>query len=974
MALPRDESVGEPVPVLLVDDRPENLLALEAVLDGPGLRLHRAGSGEQALRLLESADFAAVVLDVQMAGLDGFETARRIRARDRDRPTPILFVTAYDSDEFPLAEAYALGAVDYLVKPLVPEILRAKVGVFAELYRSADRIRRLEREAADRRIAADRARRERAAHAVALILAEAPDAPDAVGRVLGTVGEQFGWDAGGLWLIEADRQAIRLADWWTAAGVAVPRFEAASRATLFRPGIGVPGRVCASGEPAWVPILAGDPNFPRAPAAAADGLTSGAAAPVRAGGELVGVIEYYSRASRPREPDVLSELAGAGAAVGHFLRRRRTEAALRHTEHQIRLSEERYRTFIRQSSEGIWRFEADRPVPIDQPPDDLLDDIYRSAYLAECNDAMARMYGYETAEELVGARLGDLMPRSDPRSLASFKAFIEGGFRLTDAESHELDRHGRPRVFLNNLVGLVEDGHLVRAWGTQRDVTVMKAAEDALRESEQRFARFMAHLPGLAWVKDTAGRYVFVNDAAQRAFGVPRAALYGRTDAEVFPPNTASQFREHDQRAAGDPAGVQVVESLRHSDGTVRYSLVSKFPIPGPDGSPAGVAGMAIDITDRMRAEDALKEADRRKDEFLAMLAHELRNPLAAIRNASQLLRVVAVGEPRLRQAGDLIDRQVGHLGRLVEDLLDVARIARGKLSLKPERLDLGRLVAHAVADHQPAFDDKQVTLRGHAPDTPVWVMGDATRLAQLLDNLLTNALKFTPAGGDVAVSAAHGPAGRATLVVRDTGAGLDPALRSRLFQPFSQADRTLDRSQGGLGLGLTIVKGLAELHGGTVHADSAGPGQGATFTVTLPAEAEPPALTGRPVAPGRTGRGMRVLIVEDNRDAADSLRFLLEALGHQATVAYTGPDGVRAAEADRPEVIVCDIGLPGLDGYRVAETLRANPATAGACLIALTGYGRDEDQERARQAGFDHHVTKPADPMALVRLFADVA
>jgi CheY-like chemotaxis protein len=249
-------------------------------------------------------------------------------------------------------------------------------------------------------------------------------------------------------------------------------------------------------------------------------------------------------------------------------------------------------------------------------------------------------------------------------------------------------------------------------------------------------------------------------------------------------------------------------------------------------------------------------------------------------------------------------------------------------------------------------------------------VSGDPTRLAQVLDNLLVNALKFTAQDGEVSVSVA--PAGaHGILTVRDTGAGVEPEMLPRLFEPLSQADRTLDRSAGGLGLGLAIVKGLVELHGGAVRAESAGLGQGAVFTVTLPTEGEPAALSG-PSGSARTcRRKLRILVVEDNRDSADSLRMLLETHGYEVEVAYTGPDGVRAAGEHRPEVVICDIGLPGLDGYGVAAALRRNPDTASARLIALTGYGQDEDRRRAREAGFDEHLTKPADPTALEALLA---
>jgi len=317
------------------------------------------------------------------------------------------------------------------------------------------------------------------------------------------------------------------------------------------------------------------------------------------------------------------------------------------------------------------------------------------------------------------------------------------------------------------------------------------------------------------------------------------------------------------------------------------------------------------------------------------------------------------------------MDRQVTHLTRLVDDLLDASRITLGKVQLRAERLDLAAVARQVVADHRAGAEAAGLTLDTHIPDVEVPVHGDPVRLAQVIDNLLTNALKFTPAGGRVEVGV-EPEDGQVALVVRDTGAGVGPDMLPRLFETFAQADRTLDRSGGGLGLGLAIVKGLAELHGGTATAASDGPGRGSTFTVTVPTRVERPALAGPPpAAPPVAPRPLRVLVVEDHRDAADSLRILLEVSGYQVAVAYTGPDGVKAAAEYRPDVVVCDIGLPGMDGYRVARALRANPATAAVRLIALTGYGQDEDRRRAREAGFDEHLTKPADPAALESLLA---
>jgi signal transduction histidine kinase len=406
------------------------------------------------------------------------------------------------------------------------------------------------------------------------------------------------------------------------------------------------------------------------------------------------------------------------------------------------------------------------------------------------------------------------------------------------------------------------------------------------------------------------------------------------------------------------------IDTLRH--GATDYVLKERMERLVPAVRRA--LAEAAEHRRRQKAEEALRESDRRKDEFLAMLAHELRNPLAPIRNAVQVLRYKANEPATVEQMRQMIDRQVQHVTRIVDDLLDVSRIRRGKIRVRRERLDLTRLTRLNVEDNSETFERAGVALRMDLPASPVWVKGDATRLAQVLDNLLNNAAKFTERGGEVTVTlATEEDQGFAILTVRDTGIGIEPELLARLFEPFSQADRTLDRSKGGLGLGLALVKGLIDLHEGNVEAVSDGPGRGTRFILRLPLEKEPEALEEKPVSGAPGSKHLRVLVVEDNRDSAESLRVLLELFGYDVTVAYTGPDGVEAAKRSHPDVVVCDIGLPGMDGFAVAEKLRQSPETAETRLIAVTGYGREEDRRRALEAGFDEHLVKPVDPEQLL-------
>ncbi len=376
-------------------------------------------------------------------------------------------------------------------------------------------------------------------------------------------------------------------------------------------------------------------------------------------------------------------------------------------------------------------------------------------------------------------------------------------------------------------------------------------------------------------------------------------------------------------------------------------------------------------LEESRRHADALKEADRRKDEFLAMLAHELRNPLAPVSNAVEILRLSGAKDPEaVDMACEILSRQVSHMARLIDDLLDVARIARGKVQLRTGHCDLAAVVRQTAEDYRPTFVSSSVNFEVDVPEQPFHLIGDPTRLAQVIGNLLHNAGKFTPAGGCVRVRAQIDDAdGSAVVTVCDSGVGLDAKVLSRLFEPFSQADQTLDRGKGGLGLGLTLVKGLIELHGGTVGAESDGPGHGSKFTLRLPllknGNTETIAAAHASLVP--TNGKLRVLIVEDNRDAAQSLQMLLSLLGHTVEVAFDGRSGLAAAQVRRPDVVISDLGLPGdLDGYALARAIRADATLADIYLVALSGYGRDDDRRQAQAAGFDRHLAKPVDAACL--------
>jgi PAS domain S-box-containing protein len=499
-----------------------------------------------------------------------------------------------------------------------------------------------------------------------------------------------------------------------------------------------------------------------------------------------------------------------------------------------------------------------------------------------------------------------------------------------------------------------------------------RTSSAALKRSEEHFRALIENATDLIGVLDAEGVIRSISPSVTRVLGYERDEWVGHVAFEfVHPDDQAAVVAEFErglrERTPGDPITFRV----RHRNDTWRVLEASDTNLLDEEA----VRGMVInarDITDRARAENALRASEERlqlearhKDEFLATLAHELRNPLAPIRTAVAVLRHRPDG-PIAVDAHDIIDRQVAHMARLVDDLLDVARISRGKMRVHLEPLDLTELVRTTVADHRPIFDAAGVALNIELAGAPLTMRGDRTRLSQVIGNLLQNAAKFTDRGGHVEVLLAPIPdSDAAEISVADSGIGFSPALAAHVFEPLRHPSFVANPSRSGLGLGLALVKGLVGLHGGTVSAASEGDGRGATFTIRLPLDAAA-AVRATPAAP-TAGAPRRVLVIDDNVDAAESIKTLLELQGHHAMTAYSGERGVELAAAFHPEVVLCDIGLPhGMDGYAVARRLRAQPDGSGLFLVAITGWGQPEDRRRADEAGFDLHLTKPVDPAHL--------
>jgi signal transduction histidine kinase len=700
--------------ILIVDDRSDKLLVYRTILEDLDQNLFTVASGEQALKQVLERDFAVILLDVNMPGMDGLETAALIRKRGRSAHIPIIFVTADFNDDHHMAKGYALGAVDYIASPVVPEVLRAKVKVFVDLYLLAQQTKRQAQEhiaLAEERVA--RATAEQATRRLAF-LAQASVAL-----------------AGSLDLAAITREL---------AGLCVPFLADVCTLTL-----AAENDESSSTEVAW---MSADPQ--------------------------------------------LGLLRRSSAAVGN-----------RWFDHAVE----------RVQKSGKLETFGERPP-----------------------DAATR-----------GA--GEAMLASDIGAAAEFPV---NGLAIVP-----LPARGRTLGVLT--LGLGPSGRTFDA--------------DAL-----------------SMATDLAGR---------AAIALDNARLYGKIQAE-----------------------------------------------------------------------------DRRKDEFLAMLAHELRNPLAPISNAVHILQVSEKDPAKFKWAIEVISRQLTQLVRLVDDLLDVSRITRGKIELKIEAIDASKVVAAAVETSRPFVDALEHTLTVLLPPDPLLLKGDFARVAQILANLINNAAKYTNQGGRIAVTAAREGA-NVVFRVRDTGIGIPGELLSSIFEPFTQIDRTLARSQGGLGIGLTLVRRLVEMQGGRVFASSDGPDQGSEFTVSLPAAAPAQRSKGESGESGRTAADhldLCVLVVDDNHDVAESTAVLLRLVGCEVYLAHDGEEALRWVPRVRPDAVLLDIGLPRMNGYEVAERIRSDPANRDMLIVAVSGYGQQEHRLRSKQAGFDQHVVKPIDPTVLSSLLATLS
>jgi PAS domain S-box-containing protein len=473
---------------------------------------------------------------------------------------------------------------------------------------------------------------------------------------------------------------------------------------------------------------------------------------------------------------------------------------------------------------------------------------------------------------------------------------------------------------------------------------------------------------------DPQGRVASWNAGAQRIKGWRADEIIGRHFSAFYPRDAVEHgWPQHELEVASRVGRFEDEGWRIRKDGTRFWANVVISAVRDKTGTLRGFAKVTRDLTQRKRIEE-LEVAERRIQEFLAMLGHELRNPLAPIRNAVAILRAGAHDAASEERAASVIERQIGHLTRLVDDLLDVSRITSGKIALRKEAVDLQVPILSAVDGARPSFERKRQVFEFHHDGSPLPVSGDETRLTQIVLNLLSNASKYTPPGGHITLLLERSDK-QAVIRVSDDGMGIAPDLLPRMFDLFVQGERGLDRSEGGLGLGLTLVRRLVDLHGGTVSASSQGLGRGSEFEVRLPLDLAGPRPVEEKVAPAESSSATyRVLVVDDNEDSATTMATLVGMWGHDVRTAHDADSALKAAAEHRPDVVLLDIGLPHISGYEVAEQLRALPGLEHAVLIAMTGYGQEEDRRRTREAGFTHHLTKPVPPDTLKGILSSLA
>ena len=905
-ALSRDPG-GAPAPaglgvkILLVDDQPAKLLSYEAVLSGLGVQCVRALSGDEALGHLLKHDFATILLDVNMPRMDGFEVARLIRSHRRFQHTPIVFITGQHADELSRIKGYEVGAIDYISVPVAPEVLRSKVAVLVELFRRRSELQELNQalHEAQVRLQEEHDRALRASEERYHLAAEA---------VQGLIYE---WDVpsdevryskGITRLLGFTYQDVPPSSLWWTSRIHTDDMPALKGALQRR------GRDDDGHREVELRLQHRD-------------------------GHWVYVRDHF-----------IAQWGAAGEllrVVGNAIdvnKQHMSEERLRQD------AERRYRALLQNAPVGV---------------------VYASmtGRIGYANGSFCELLGY-TADELLERTWQDITHPDDlERDRLLGQQVLAGKLPHYTMEKRYIRKDGTPvwtQLFGNFVMS--DEGHPLEGVGIVIDITERKQAADALRESEQRFRALANTIDQFAWTCDELGYATWYNDRWYEYTGTTLEDMIGDGWRRVVHPAHLDRVIEHLKRCLSTGQPWEDTFPICGADGAYRWFLSRAVPIRSPEGKVSRWFGTNTDVTDLRALQQALENENRHKDEFLAMLAHELRNPVAPIRNAAEVLAKLASGDGKQLATVNIVQRQTRHLARLLDDLLDVARINQGRIELRREPVGVQSLLESSIETVAPATEAKKQRISVTcAPGAPLFVLADPVRMTQCLSNVLANATKFTPGGGDIRVTTRQDGA-HVLVEISDTGAGIAPQLLPHVFDMFVQGKRSLERAGGGLGIGLSVCKQIVEMHGGTITVASGGEGRGTAVAIRLPL-VSPPAVTFEETStPTPTSR--RILIVDDNHDAADSLVTLLQLHGHEPEAVYSAADALERTRQSPAEVVILDIGLPHMDGYELARRIRAmHPSLL---LIALSGYGRPEDKQRASAAGFNLHLIKPVDLEAL--------
>jgi len=883
-------------------------------------------------------------------------------------------------------------------------VLLSKIGIERPIDDSASPIRDAENNiigtvlvfrdvSAERRV--DQHRNARLA--VTQILNQATTLSDSIQSVLRAVCESLTWDVGIFWSVNEEGTALQCRQSWHKPHVAMHEFETDSCSRTFEKEQGLPGRVWARGKPTWILDTAQDDNFPRRSAALACGLRSAFGCPVVVGEQTLGVIEFFTQHIRDADADLLEMMTTVAGSLGQFVERKTAEE-------ELRQSEQRFRQLADAMPQLVWSALPDgnidylngRWTEFTGLPQTVENEHWRQ--ILHPDDATPAYEGWATAV----------------RTGTTFEMEV----RLLDQRRQTYRWHLLRTVPVHD-----EAGRVTRWFGTGTDIEQQKRAEESARylaAASAALASVVDHESTLQKIANLAIPYfadwsvvdMANDDGTLRQLAVAHKdankIAFIRELGEEYPTDPKSPVGPYAVMRSGKPIIigeipdellVQRAQDERHLQLIRSLDLKSYMCVPlAVGGKPIGVLSfvtaesgrryteadlaLAMDLAHRAavaientRLYQALREADRRKDEFLATLAHELRNPLAPIRNSLQVLKMSRLDPQMLERTRDMMERQVHHLVRLVDDLLDVSRVMRGKIELRKERVELATVVARAIETAQPLIETQGHELSVRLPSDSLPLDADPVRLTQVIGNLLTNAAKYTPPGGRISLSGERDD-NTTILRVRDNGIGIAADMLPHIFDLFVQADHAATRSQGGLGIGLTLVKNLVEMHHGTVQVRSEGLGKGSEFIVRLPLAAlkvnENQNLeTGQRVPSRPAPSGHRLLIVDDNQDAANSLAMLLQLQGHDVRVAYSGGAALEITKDYAPGAVFLDIGMPGMDGYETARRLRRQPGLENVVLAALTGWGQQEDRRRTAEAGFNHHLVKPPEPKAVENVLA---